>query len=1004
MKAHCLVTLMVAVALVFGIGCSQGTSPVLPDLAGNNNQITSDRSTQTSTHSLLGAWTVTLDAQNLTADVASLRTAEFHLNILPFLEWKGRSTLLINNFTIDTVNNTASIDIGIKHPFPGLLRYSIFDTRGIIITDGTMNNFASDPEIVCSKPNELRITNADGMTRWWNPREFPIYGLMLGYSDGVYGQRDSIIHFSSTLNPFKYYSEDFDSYSVLPDDLNFDDRGVFIANGTAKWRHFDFDFGDELMFAKFNYLFDACWEWYDDYHEEYQPTLDDIPDPFFPISANSPEPFALKVNENENSLFYVNPTEFGGNLDLSVDVYDWQGMKRPDGIPTEVSDVIVESPALMGSEIVHGSLVPGSGDGHYSTWTADLLNCHPDGVDGQDLLVTVKSTEGSYSLVFGVDTKFSGSADVIAAYFLYTPVVSPDMPPDYKSITVVSPNGGSTYVAGQMIPIQWTWTGDISFVRIEYTDNYIGPGTTWTLVEESTPCDGDYTDWIPPVNIDSTKCRIKITSFDGTAYDTSDADFTIIAPTEYLYITNPVGGEIYISGDPLVISWDSVGDIPLVKIEYSYNQIQYDIIDYNIANVPGSNQYDLWDTNGLGGATVTIRISDMDNNPNNETDPFILERLTLDQPNSPTDPGYLVGQARDILWHTDSGGTSVVLNIIVELSKNSDAGPWNELYNGSNLGSYQWTPTMADITDTARIRITDPDHTELTDMSAYDFKVHDWHGIEIEEYQSYFNGTSYTYKGQLGNCSGLDTYLNGSTTTWDFVNDTTLSDKLGSSNFHVDTRSGSSIGHVGSGAPAFGTNDYAMRATDLLWPPETNLNNSYSPEWVYNFSTADDVLSVRGFDSYFEAMWIDGYGFFGFGEGLTTHQYMMYGSQKIQFPLDNTSGQQLIADSGTLYMPFGNYESHYGTTDSEFTVIGEGTTTVPMGAYEHSFLVVHKHGTLASTNGPVAITGVIMYQWISEDGIILAYIQTHNTLGTTRFDSSTGMISGNAIIGALVTY
>jgi hypothetical protein len=661
----------------------------------------------------------------------------------------------------------------------------------------------------------------------------------------------------------------------------------------------------------------------------------------------------------------------------------------------------------MGSEIVHGSLVPGSGDGHYSTWTADLVNCHPDGLDGQDLLVTVESTEGSYSLVFGVDTQFSGSADSIAAYFLHTPVVSPDMPPDYKSITVVSPNGGSTYVAGQTIPVQWTWTGDISFVRIEYTDNYIGSGSTWTLVEESTPCDGTYTDWVPAPNTDSTKCRIKITSFDGTTYDISDADFTIIPPTEYIYITNPVGGEIYISGDPLVISWDSAGDIPLIKIEYSYDQIQYDIIDYNIANVPGSNHYDLWDTNGIGGATVTIRVSDMDNNPNNETDPFILERLTLDEPNSPTDPGYLVGQARDILWSTDSGGTSVVQNIIVEFSKNSDAGPWDELYNGPNLGSFQWTPTMADITDTARIRITDLDHPELTDMSAYDFRVYDWHGIEIEEYLSYFNGTTYTYKGRLTNCSGLDTYLDGSTTEWDFVNDSTLSGLLGSSNFQVATRNGSTIGRH-AGAPAFGTNDYAMRATNLTWPPETNLYQSYSPEWVYNFSTSDDVLSVRGFDAYFEAMWINGYGFFGFGEGLTTHQYNLYGSQKIQFPLDDTSGQQSIDDSGNLYQPLGTYNSNYGppnnNDDSEFTVIGEGTTTVPMGTYEHSFLVVHKHGTLSSTNGAIAVTGVTMYQWISEDGIILAYIQTHNTLGTTRFNSGTGMISGNAIIGALVTY
>jgi hypothetical protein len=34
--------------------------------------------------------------------------------------------------------------------------------------------------------------------------------------------------------------------------------------------------------------------------------------------------------------------------------------------------------------------------------------------------------------------------------------------------------------------------------------------------------------------------------------------------------------------------------------------------------------------------------------------------------------------------------------------------------------------------------------------------------------------------------------------------------------------------------------------------------------------------------------------------------------------------------------------------------------------------------------------------------MIIAYIQTHNSLTTTRFDAGTGMITGEALIGALV--
>ncbi|MCK4721635.1 hypothetical protein KAU08_13285, partial [bacterium] len=578
MQSRCLVMLMLVALLALGFGCSEGSSTVLPDPADNPIPLSEGRDSQTTTHSILGAWTITLDGVNMEVDVVPLRTSEFHLNILPFLEWKGISSLMIANFTIDAGENTAGIDIGIPHPFPGLLRYSIFDTRGIIITDGSMSGYSYDPEIILSRPNELRISNADGMTRWWNPREFPNNGLMFGYSDGVYGQPNSMIHFSSTLNPFKYYTEEFGVGSVFPDDLDFDQRGLFIANSVPKWRRFEFDFGGEIMFGKFNYLWDACWEWHEDYHEEYFPTIDDIPDPFFPIAANSPEPFALKINEDENTLWYVSNLENGGNLNLAIDVYDWGGMRREGGIPDEVSEVIVESLNLLGSGIINGVLDTSGTDPHYSTWNADLVGCYPDGLSDQEILITVVSTEGSYRYIAGIDTKFSGATDTIAAYILYAASVSPDSP-------------------------------------------------------------------------------------------------------DFIEITSPSAGEILISGEVNEITWNSGPGIPIVKIEYSFDGLQYFVIDGNVPNFSGANSYALWDTNGIGGATVTIKITDMDDLfPFDETGQFILEKLTLDEPNAADDPGFLVDESRTILWHTESGNSDVVQNVIVEFSKTSGAAPWKELY------------------------------------------------------------------------------------------------------------------------------------------------------------------------------------------------------------------------------------------------------------------------------------------------------------------------------------
>ncbi len=894
MQSRCLVIFMLFALLALNFGCSQGSSTVLPD------PLSKGRDSQTTTHSILGAWTITLDGVNMEVDVVPLRTSEFHLNLLPFIEWKGISSLMIANFTIDSIKNTAGLDIGIPHPFPGLLRFSTFDTKGIIITDGSLSGYSSDPEIILSGPDELRITNADGMTRWWNPREFPLYDSMFGYSDGIYGRPDSMINFSSTLNPFKYYTEEFGVGSVFPDDLDFDRRGLFIANSATKWRRFEFDFGGEALFGKFNYLWDACWEWYEDYNQGYFPTIDDIPDPFFPITANSPEPFALKINEDQNTLWYVSEMENGGNLNLAIDVYDWAGMRLEGGIPDEVSEVIVESLTLPGPVIVNGVLDTSGTDPHYSTWKADLVDCHPDGVSDQEILITVVSTEGSYKFIAGIDTGFTGSTDTIAAYLLYAASVSPDLP-------------------------------------------------------------------------------------------------------DFIEVTSPSGGEILIAGEVNEITWDSGTGIPTVKIEYSFDGLQYYVIDGNVSNLPGANSYILWDTNGIGDATVTIKITDIaDGIPFGESDQFILEKLTLDEPDAVDDPGFLVGVSRAIHWHTESGNTDVIQNVIVEFSKTSGSGPWVELYNGANSGNFMWTPELEDVTTEGRIRVTDPAHSVLTDKSGWDFDVLESAQVDLLEYQDFFDGTTYFYRGRITDCSGLDSYLDGTNTTWDFVTDSTLTDRLGPNNFFVQTTNGSMIGHTGTDAPEFGVNDHAMRANELPWPPDgPYLYNSIKPEWVYNFDIASDILSFRGADNYFEAWYFMGE-FLDLPEGYTTHQYDLSGNHGIQFPLDKDSGQTLIDDTGEMWGPHdpNPYNSQY---DGEWTVVAIGKVRVPMGVYPRSLLVKHRMGSVSSSDGDVAITGLCMFQWLDTDtGMIIAYIQTHNSLTTTRFDAGTGMITGEALIGALV--
>ncbi|MCK4814002.1 MAG: hypothetical protein KAT14_08710, partial [Candidatus Marinimicrobia bacterium] len=96
------------------------------------------------------------------------------------------------------------------------------------------------------------------------------------------------------------------------------------------------------------------------------------------------------------------------------------------------------------------------------------------------------------------------------------------------SITVTYPNGGEIITAGSSVTLTWTYTGTISNVKIEFSpDN----GENWTMLFDSVPNTGSYTDTIPAYTPPSSNCLVRISdASDGTPSDTSDAVFTIIEP------------------------------------------------------------------------------------------------------------------------------------------------------------------------------------------------------------------------------------------------------------------------------------------------------------------------------------------------------------------------------------------------------------------------------------------------------------------------------------------
>jgi hypothetical protein len=85
------------------------------------------------------------------------------------------------------------------------------------------------------------------------------------------------------------------------------------------------------------------------------------------------------------------------------------------------------------------------------------------------------------------------------------------------------PNGGETWSVGTHEQIQWSSTGQVGDVKLEYSTD--GFGTSHTIVS-STRNDGTHT-WKVP-GLLSTDVLVRVSSTITTVNDTSDAAFTIV--------------------------------------------------------------------------------------------------------------------------------------------------------------------------------------------------------------------------------------------------------------------------------------------------------------------------------------------------------------------------------------------------------------------------------------------------------------------------------------------
>ncbi|RKY97823.1 MAG: hypothetical protein DRQ13_04195 [Ignavibacteriae bacterium] len=97
-----------------------------------------------------------------------------------------------------------------------------------------------------------------------------------------------------------------------------------------------------------------------------------------------------------------------------------------------------------------------------------------------------------------------------------------------STVTVISPNGGESWVAGTQQNITWT-SEFVENVKIELS---LTNGANWNTIVDSIPSTGIYS-WLVNVPQSSIQSRIRITNIlDQAVYDVSDQVFTIQVPVD----------------------------------------------------------------------------------------------------------------------------------------------------------------------------------------------------------------------------------------------------------------------------------------------------------------------------------------------------------------------------------------------------------------------------------------------------------------------------------------
>ena len=151
------------------------------------------------------------------------------------------------------------------------------------------------------------------------------------------------------------------------------------------------------------------------------------------------------------------------------------------------------------------------------------------------------------------------------------------------AIELSYPNGGEVLTQGTGCVITWDTAGITGPVDLEFND-----GTGWQAIANGTANDGVHTWVLPHTTSALYSVRITDTGADPPVSDTSDAAFSVVGSTITVLYPNDGATDYLLAGRGAQVRWNSFGDIQSVKIEYSYDGLNWSTL---VASTPNDGRH-----------------------------------------------------------------------------------------------------------------------------------------------------------------------------------------------------------------------------------------------------------------------------------------------------------------------------------------------------------------------------------------------------------------------------